>query len=69
MDTRTGEIRSLKDVRQLPKAEQEFYIPMKVKPTETQREFGYVAWGEPCPCGSGKKFRKCHLWRDKGVKP
>jgi hypothetical protein len=24
--------------------------------------FRYISRNEPCPCGSGKKFKKCHLW-------
>lgn len=24
--------------------------------------FRYISRNDPCPCGSGKKFKKCHLW-------
>jgi preprotein translocase subunit SecA len=42
-----------------------------LKPTETiRREQPHVAPNDPCPCGSGKKFKKCHLrsggWQPKG---
>ena len=30
------------------------------KPTTVRREEGKVGRNEPCPCGSGKKFKKCH---------
>jgi len=23
---------------------------------------------ELCPCGSGKKYKRCHLWEDQGYK-
>ena len=37
------------------------YISMKIPPTKTQLSRGRVGRNEPCPCGSGKKFKKCHL--------
>jgi len=27
-----------------------------------------VGRNESCPCGSGKKYKKCHLWEDQGYK-
>jgi uncharacterized protein YecA (UPF0149 family) len=27
-----------------------------------------VGRNELCPCGSGKKYKKCHLWEDQGYK-
>ena len=38
-------------------------IEMKVEPTEKQlnRKPPKVGRNEPCPCGSGLKFKKCHL--------
>ncbi|MBT7064728.1 MAG: hypothetical protein HN919_00350, partial [Verrucomicrobia bacterium] len=29
-------------------------------PTTVQRDEGKVGRNDPCPCGSGKKFKKCH---------
>jgi len=26
-----------------------------------------IGRNEPCPCGSGKKYKKCHLGRDRGI--
>lgn len=36
-------------------------VPMKEPPTEKQmaRRPPKVGRNEPCPCGSGKKFKKC----------
>jgi len=31
--------------------------PRKVEPVRTEKK---VLPNEPCPCGSGKKFKKCH---------
>ena len=28
--------------------------------SETKSAFGHVGRNDPCPCGSGKKFKKCH---------
>lgn len=42
--------------------------PMKIQPTETQlnRLPPRVGRNEPCPCGSGRKFKKCCLITEKG---
>lgn len=29
-------------------------------PTTSKREVAKVGRNEPCPCGSGKKYKKCH---------
>lgn len=31
------------------------------KPKTIKRDTDQVGRNEPCPCGSGKKFKKCHL--------
>jgi hypothetical protein len=31
-------------------------------------DFSYVGRNDPCPCGSGKKFKKCHLGREAEIK-
>lgn len=28
---------------------------------------GKIGRNDPCPCGSGKKYKKCHLGRDEGA--
>ena len=42
---------------------QEEVIEMRVEPTDDQlkRKPPKVGRNEPCPCGSGKKFKHCHL--------
>ncbi len=27
---------------------------------EQQQRFAHIGRNEPCPCGSGKKFKQCH---------
>ena len=34
---------------------------MMIDPTDKQRRRMKVGRNDPCPCGSGKKFKKCHL--------
>lgn len=34
---------------------------MMVDPTTKQRRRMKVGRNDPCPCGSGKKFKRCHL--------
>jgi len=34
-------------------------MEMKIPPTERQLKEGKVRRNDPCPCGSGKKFKKC----------
>jgi uncharacterized protein YecA (UPF0149 family) len=47
----------------VPHPDREKFIPMEVEPTEKQlaRTPQRVGRNEPCPCGSGLKFKKCHL--------
>jgi uncharacterized protein YecA (UPF0149 family) len=35
------------------------YIEMEIPPTTEQLKRGRVLRNDPCPCGSGKKFKKC----------
>jgi len=74
MDTRTGQIYSPEEVQKLKdvmtsesegskRASEAFkrMIEMKIPPTQNQlsRKPPKVGRNEPCPCGSGKKFKKC----------
>lgn len=62
MDTRTGRILRLdvmellhrRDMRQAP-----YLREMVIPPTPAQKRRGRVGRNEPCPCGSGKKFKRC----------
>jgi len=65
MDTRTGEIFSMEDLKkkfiETPE-EEAFFIP--ISPTPEQFKRGKVSRNDYCPCGSGKKFKKCCLRKD-----
>ena len=37
-----------------------FSAPAKEAPTPVKRKEAKVGRNEPCPCGSGKKYKKCH---------
>ena len=42
-------------------ADQEYKLmKMKIPPTEKQLAAGKVGRNDPCGCGSGVKFKKCH---------
>lgn len=59
MDVRTGRIRTIGQVAAAPPAEQEFMRPMRLDLTEKQSARRRVGRNDPCPCGSGRKFKKC----------
>ena len=67
MDIRNGHIHLSSFVEELKKTERneelKFFKEMKIDPTERQlsRKPPRVGRNEPCPCGSGKKFKKCCL--------
>lgn len=72
MDTRTGRIFSADEMEKfcsamLSKGEWETHrrhlVEMAAPPTDRQmaRRPPKVGRNEPCPCGSGKKFKKCCL--------
>jgi len=42
-------------------AEWKFFEEMKIVPTEKQLARGRVGRNRPCPCGSGRKFKRCCL--------
>ena len=67
MDVRTGEIvEKVKILKQFgPDGIKGRYIEMRIPPTPAQmkRRPPKVGRNEPCPCGSGKKFKKCCLTR------
>jgi uncharacterized protein YecA (UPF0149 family) len=66
MDTRTGEILLPETYRKaLDQMEdtygKQYLMEMKNDPTPAQLKRRKVGRNEPCPCGSGLKFKKCHL--------
>ena len=73
MDTSTGRIYTPEEMKEMQKValvgpnlhERQMgrMIPMAVSPTPKQmaKKPPKVGRNELCPCGSGKKFKKCHL--------
>lgn len=64
MNTRTGEIISFEEAELLrAKMGASAAIPIDIPITTKQQRLRKVGRNEPCPCGSGKKFKRCHqLW-------
>lgn len=70
MDDRNGRIYEdeaelKKKFNKMLESERKHLMEMKIPPTEVQlrRVPPRVGRNEPCPCGSGKKFKHCHLDR------
>ena len=61
MDSRDGRIYTAEEREALSKAFVPYIRPMEIEPTARQlsRNPPRVGRNEPCPCGSGKKFKKC----------
>jgi uncharacterized protein YecA (UPF0149 family) len=68
MDTRTGRIYEVEAVKRMDPIDQQYMKPMEYDPTPEQRAIGKVRRNDPCPCGSGKKFKRCCLWRVESAK-
>jgi hypothetical protein len=63
MDIRTGQIRENSDVASMDDYDRPYMNPMAYHPTPEQRRRGRVGRNDPCGCGSGRKFKKCCLFR------
>jgi preprotein translocase subunit SecA len=63
MDTRDGRIYEQERVALMAEIDREYMAPMAHHPTPVQRAKGRVGRNDFCPCGSGKQFKKCHLFR------
>lgn len=61
MDTRTGEIYTKEEVLSMDDATRKYMREMHLPLTPLQTKRGKVGRNEPCPCGSGRKFKKCCL--------
>ena len=75
MDTRSGNIRpwlaeqmeaagkmmdcSAENAERIAKGLKQHFKQMAIPPTSEQLERGRVGRNDPCPCGSGKKFKRC----------
>ena len=38
----------------------DYWLQRRLTPNTVRREQPKVGRNEPCPCGSGKKFKQCH---------
>ena len=65
MDTRDGRIHRLTELDSMgfTPDDKPYINPMKYHPTPEQRARRKVGRNDVCPCGSGKKFKKCCLFR------
>jgi uncharacterized protein YecA (UPF0149 family) len=61
MDTGDGRIYRAEQVAMMGRAERGHLIEMELAPTPAQLERMRVGRNDPCPCGSGRKFKVCHL--------
>lgn len=69
MDTRTGDIILPEKFDKLKQAledndnieELDYFKEMTIEPTQKQLKRMKVGRNDSCPCGSGKKFKKCCL--------
>lgn len=61
MDERTGRIYTADAVETMSEQERRFMREMVIPPNAKQERLGRVGRNEPCPCGSGKKFKHCCL--------
>ena len=64
MDTRDGRIYDHDQVAALSEANRAFVREMKLDPNPAQLAAGKVGRNDPCPCGSGRKFKVCCLRGD-----
>jgi hypothetical protein len=63
MDTRDGKIYTEAEVEAMNVIDRQYVRPMGRHPTPEERARRKVGRNDPCPCGSGKKFKKCCEWR------
>lgn len=61
MDTRNGHIYNF--FEDIPIQDREYCKEMNIPPTEKQRFNNKVSRNDNCPCGSGKKFKKCCMMK------
>jgi uncharacterized protein YecA (UPF0149 family) len=68
MNIDSGKILPWQDVaNKMQKADQSRHIP--INPTPKQKARKRISRNDKCPCGSGKKFKKCCLRRSFAIAP
>lgn len=60
MDTRTGMILEEKSI---PEGQKQHFTPVKRTLTHKEKQAAQIDPYSPCSCGSGKKFKFCHMRR------
>jgi uncharacterized protein YecA (UPF0149 family) len=63
MDIRDGRIYESEALTNMQDADKEYMKEMEYHPTPFQRAAGRISRNDPCPCGSGKKFKRCCLFK------
>ena len=63
MDCRDGRIVRPEFLDAIPEIDRPYMRPMEYDPTPKQRATGHVSRNDLCPCGSGRKFKKCCLFK------
>jgi uncharacterized protein YecA (UPF0149 family) len=62
MDVRSGkihEVSAAQGLKSVPEGDIPFLREMLIPPTPSQRAKGHIGRNDPCPCASGKKFKRC----------
>jgi uncharacterized protein YecA (UPF0149 family) len=65
MDTRNGQIHAADELGNMHPTDRAYMREMGHHPTPIQRAEGKVGRNDPCPCGSGRKFKRCCLFGGK----
>ncbi|WP_367717786.1 preprotein translocase subunit SecA [Nitratireductor sp. GISD-1A_MAKvit] len=60
VDSTTGEDEFAGDTLTLTRAEASGVVPAEERDPDNPASWGKVGRNEPCPCGSGKKYKHCH---------
>lgn len=63
MDTRDGRIYRANGLDEFDPEDRPYMKPMEVPPTPLQRAKMKVGRNDNCPCGSGKKFKRCCMMK------
>lgn len=63
MDTRDGRIYNREQFEKMGEDDKKHMVQMNHGPSRHQRRKMRVGRNDPCPCGSGKKFKKCCLFK------
>ena len=68
LELKKKEAKDEQDAKKLERLN-ELFMKMTLPPTSKQRRTGKVGRNDPCPCDSGKKFKKCCILKVQGPTP